>query len=294
MTIAAGFVCTDGIVIAADTQFSSNVLKISRTKIQSSENKTCVIAVSGADVLMDKAVEGVLSSIAPEMGRDEISHEIEQTLRELYVDYIDPAGQPDFDIGLLVAVNASDGAALFQHNRWAVSQVKNYACVGTGAVLGTYVVEQLWSGGSRPCITASIVAVHAVQVAKRYDPWCGKETELFVLPTNGTAYQQTARNITRFEQFFDSVETVLHPLLLAIPDPAVSNEAVDERLKRFEEGVRATRPLHLDIFAQLTGVVSMSAIGQLVVSEPPTPSGRPQSPAGPAVPPDLEGPTHEE
>jgi len=64
MTIAAGFVCSDGLVLCADTQYTSST-KFSETKLweHSAGDLRLVIAAAGDATLMNIAVEGVTKQL---------------------------------------------------------------------------------------------------------------------------------------------------------------------------------------------------------------------------------------
>jgi len=147
-------------------------------------------------------------------------------------------------------------------------------------------VERFWDESGHTVITGCIVAAHLLQLAKRYDTWCGRDSEIVVLPRLGNAYALSKRNIQNVEQFFDSVDAVLRPLLLVIPDPQHPADAVEERLQRFCEGIRATRPFPFDITIALSGVATLGLTGTGTLStvkiEPVKPQEEPRDDAEPS------------
>jgi hypothetical protein len=263
MTIAAGFVCDDGIVLGADTQYSNSNIKVSRTKLWQSERRDCVIAAAGDEVLMKEAAETILAQLHEGIALDDVKEIIEHTMEALYTQHIDRSSDPSYGLQVLVAVNAADGSALFKQSRWAVTSVEHSACIGTGDAFGNYVADRFWGTKKRPIIAGCIVAAHLLQLAKRYEPWCGFDSDIFVLPNPGHAYRLADRNIRNIEQFFDSVDAVLRPLLLVIPDSRYSSDAVEDRLQRFCEGIRATRPFPFDLTIALTGVAAITMTAHL-------------------------------
>jgi hypothetical protein len=277
MTIAAGFVCSDGLVLCADTQYSSAAVKVSRTKLWQAPSGRCAIAAAGDEVLMKEVAETILAMVDGESTLEEAKEAIEQTMESIYTRHIDPSNDPNYVVQVLVAIHASDGAAIFGHSRWAATAITRAACIGTGEVLGNYVLDRLWGNEPRPSMAASIVAAHLLQVAKKHDPWCGLASEIVVLPNVGRAYLQSPRNIQNLEQFFDSVDVVLKPLLFAIPDSRNSADVIEDRLQRFCEGIRATRPFPFDVTFAITGVSAEVQAGRVgaVVTTPVPPSTEP-------------------
>jgi hypothetical protein len=70
MTIAAGFVCTDGIVICADTEYANSIAKEYRSKIWRSRHGDCVIAAAGDEVLMKESAETLLECLESDRPSD--------------------------------------------------------------------------------------------------------------------------------------------------------------------------------------------------------------------------------
>lgn len=296
MTIAAGFVCTDGIVIGADTEYSNSVVKEYRSKIWRSQDERCVIAAAGDEVLMKEAAETLLTCLDSEYSVEDVKEQFQDTMQAIHERFIDYSNDPSFTLRMLVAAQASDGLVLFRQSRWAVTDVKAYACIGSGEAFGNYVAKRFFGELKPQPITAGIVcASHLLRLAKNHVQGCGgTRSEIVILPARGRAYEQSERNVRNVEVLLDGVDAVLGPLLFAIPDSSIPMEAIEERLKVFCEGVRATRPFPFDLTVQLTGVGAMGLIGQLVaaVIEPSTPIQPPTS-GDPAALPGPEDPIHD-
>ncbi len=284
MTIAAGFVCSDGIVIGADTEYASSIAKVYRTKIWRSERGDCLIATAGNEVLMKEAAETILAKLDPERSREDVKLAFMETMQGLYVDHINHVvTDPEFCVQVLVAAQTSDGLVLFRQSHTAVTDEQHFACIGSGDAFGNYVGDKLFGRDEkdRPMISGCIAVAHLLNLAKTYVPGCGgTESEIYRLPAEGWAYQESDANISRLETYFTAVNAVLTPLMLAIPNPWVPDAGVEERLRVFCEGVRATRPFPFDLTVQLTGVGGASGlVGQplTVLIAPTRPSNAPPS-----------------
>jgi hypothetical protein len=258
MTIAAGFVCTDGLVLCADTEYSNGALKVSKSKIFKRQQQDLLIAASGDEVLIEEAASTLLESLDETLSLDHVKETIEHVMDAMHANYIDSSPDPDYTVHLLVAAKARDGFALFKQSRWAATEVhspalksKPYAVIGSGSGFGHYVAERLYGDAPRETMVARIVSVHVLQLAKQYVDGCGGKSEVYVLPVPGWAYKDTEMNASRLETYFTAVNAALRPLMLAIPNPNVSAEEVEERLKNFCDGIKATRPIPFDLTLQL-------------------------------------------
>ena len=124
MTIAAGFVCTDGLVLCADTEYSNGTLKVSKTKIFKRPQNDLLIAASGDEVLIEEAAHTLLESLDDQLSLDHVKETIEHVMEAMHGNYIDRSLVPDYTVHLLVAASARDGFALFKQSKWAATEVK--------------------------------------------------------------------------------------------------------------------------------------------------------------------------
>jgi hypothetical protein len=218
MTIAAGFVCADGMLLCADRQFTGQV-KLPGTKLWDHRDGDLRIltASAGDAALMRLAEEGITDGVNSQTSLIDAREGIEAVLERLHIDYIDKriAIDPSYGVDLIVAIRTIDGFELLEHQAWAVVPVertRGFACIGSGSILGTYVADQLFHPGQTAAGTA-VVATHVLQIAKRYDPWCGFGSDIRALAGTGDSIDMSVTSVAQIEGFFDEVYRTLRPLL---------------------------------------------------------------------------------
>ena len=77
MTIAAGFVCSDGVILCADTEETAGVgyVKVPLEKVRTLEDSDCTLAITGTgnSALLEMAMEQIIARV-----RDKSPHTLER------------------------------------------------------------------------------------------------------------------------------------------------------------------------------------------------------------------------
>lgn len=202
VTLIVGIIAKDGIVVASDSQTTWGTGKSWDAKKMSEVGHAygrALVAESGAVITSSQAVEELqrLASIPEEVKKDGLAALLEKTsrhVREKLRHYhascsseelrgiIESEGL-DFSLMLAHYDHRKETARIdtVSMSVGLASQCKTfYEAVGSGADLAQYLLTEL-------CIpemnttTASIIAVHVVEIVKRHDQWCGGPTKLGVL-----------------------------------------------------------------------------------------------------------------
>lgn len=179
MTIVGGFVARDGILLCADSQYTG-AEKAHRPKILS---KLCgafnvAFALSGdedyAKTAIFDAFEAV-KSIPSKCPIAEARKSIRRAIKPVITDYnqaqLDTSQRPS----LLVAISKQSEQALFSSRDTAMPEIDSYACLGSGAYLGQYLIPPLLPYPPEFMTIRSLVpiALHMMAAAKRHDAYCG-------------------------------------------------------------------------------------------------------------------------
>ena len=167
MTIAAGFVCRDGIVLGADTQVTGQTIKYSRDKVWvlSAPDASHCIAMAGAgDSVLIRALRDHLASYdqsgRPQLAEalfrlsaiagglqqrplDQLVKGLQRSLQKFYETHIYtyPTWEttPYRQLQFLLAIQIDGEAALFEHSAATLGWVDTCACIGSGSDIGHYI-----------------------------------------------------------------------------------------------------------------------------------------------------------
>jgi hypothetical protein len=146
MTIVAGFVVQDGIVLCADTMYSGG-MKVDRTKLfpaRFDNGLSVVFALAGHEGCAKMAIQdcndalAAIASDARSMKR--IRRAVLGVVNSIHKNDIaalpQPTAQEEAQFSLLVAAwNEIEGLHLFKVLRTSIAEVKSYECHGIGRVL---------------------------------------------------------------------------------------------------------------------------------------------------------------
>jgi 20S proteasome alpha/beta subunit len=192
MTIAAGILCSDGVVLGADTEFTGPI-KHSGSKIwgvvPNGLRVRCLMAGAG-DVILLRSMRDKLAA-APAFdkakNREETVACIEDQMAGLFQRHVFP--NPTYTdrnqaLSLVFGLRDSEGCGLYETSGTAVAKSERYACIGYGSDLGSYLLETLLE--SEPAILNGIATmIYVLKQAKKYSLYCGGDSHLFVLRKNG-------------------------------------------------------------------------------------------------------------
>jgi len=178
LTLAAGFKCKDGFVIAADTEITiGDYGHVQGEKLkkylQSLENRITVydlICAGAGDIsYYEMAAQHIRDAIAhlPQRTYPEIKKAVEQTIAYIYEQFIlkywkiNDEGCPAFD--LILGIKDQEGClSILKTDRTAVVEVDTYAMVGTGADKGLVLAEKLYRGTGITSFSSTAWMCHLV------------------------------------------------------------------------------------------------------------------------------------
>jgi 20S proteasome alpha/beta subunit len=239
MSIALGFFCSDGIALAADSQFTAGGSKRHGRKIfpiSSTPEYSVAIAGAGAVPEIERAAREIRSRLVKRVGTkatttSEVKDIIEDWLQGVYTN--------DVGMRLLVAAWArKDGLALLKTERTNVVHadlgVDPYACVGEGGLIAGYLIAFL----SRPGMLieeAKPLAAYIVSNAKQYVDGCGGRTSMQILRKGGAIHKVRIDEIVDaenyFERLFKNVRYLLHAVNIDVPIEATHSGAIYKSIK---------------------------------------------------------------
>ncbi len=247
MTIAAGFRCRDGIVLCADSQFTiGDSIKLAHgLKIAHSREKeySLLIAAAGVIDFAQSLWEEILRDVdGSDKGFETIKEIIGDNLVSFYARHIFPAPKwMGLNIGLLIGLWTKGGQVGFMKSTESVLlNAGDVEVSGSAMVLGRYLTSKL---AERTIIPLSIeqaeaIAIHIVNQAKRFDPYCSGETRIRILRANGDIQQTTPDKIVQIEEFFEESERMLGYGLADMASGTMPDANFDQWFRDFSSNLK--------------------------------------------------------
>lgn len=237
MTIAAGFVCSDGVLLASDTLYSNTGmgLKYGR-KFWILDHGDVLVAFggSGMEAALLRTRDEIDRKLNPGMSRIKVVDTIDTALKKVHDKLPD---HPDWKTYGLVVVRVGDVSVLYENAGGSnmLSPVQHKCqCVGYGRSLGWYFASTLFAEGAS-IKTARIVAAHLIKNVKEYSASCGGDTHLFEVPNI-----DSPREITNQDEI-EKLELHLAPLVDAIkmmvPDGVTNQETIELRMRTIASAI---------------------------------------------------------
>ena len=241
MTIAAGFVCNDGIVLAADSEISTQTSKWEGRKLfeHIRQNYGVVVTGAGDADLLNMAAYEIGRALAATDKLDGIRAKVSAVLDQICERCIDryQDGDPNRpQLFLLIAARMNSGQCLLlRTNENRISSVDGCEFVGIGADIARAEASWLY----QPDLTTAVMSKIALQLiywVKQHVLGCGQATYVISLR------EARGRSIELCEDgFFWGLHDLLRPILLSCMDIKVPDEALDHALRLFEGKIRAVR-----------------------------------------------------
>lgn len=220
MTIAAGILCEEGVVLAADGRMTGPTGKYSGRKIFpiTRAGLTVLLAGSGPDVVFLRRVRDELDHrLVDGMSADDAAAQLELGLDEVFSKHIRPSPRAQ-DLQLLQFLaaiwSAGYGCSLYQTSETVVSRVTDrVACIGYGQDLGHYIAASfsMLTMHIRGC---EILAAYLIEQAKEHVNYCGGTTRLMTLLVDGTTRERVGNAAKHEASMLKDALLRLHTLLM--------------------------------------------------------------------------------
>ena len=249
MTIAAGLVCEDGIVLCADSQESAGQFKWPVEKLTFTQKFGYPVIVAGAGFgpAIDNASQRILARL--EGGYDSpdanVDH-IQTILRDIHENDLEnhPLGKEVTEFQLLIAFYVKGyGAYLYHTSGSLVNRVKYFQVIGSGAIVN-YFAHSLYRKNpfNRPDIGLSegkTLAAYLAYLAKTQLSTVGGRSVLLALDGKGEIGYASEWEIPQWERFFSEFQWLQGQLMLDTVHPGVSSadyaQVVDDFAAKMKE-----------------------------------------------------------
>ncbi len=272
MTIAVGFRCYDGLVIAADTQETTGSLKVSKNKlrirpstIHPSGPLRAVFAGSGDAIFTDMVAEELWEAMqGVGADRPEIMRIVKDHLIAVHDKYNRfSSDKVSYEVDMLIGLWIDDqcGPVLLHAQGPAISEVMDFTCIGAGLELGSYIAARM-SGGARCVSEAKLIAMYLLQQVKTYAHFCGGDSHIVVIEENGNFERVKRWSEVDVTKFFTQFEDIVGEAMLVFADANSSElelDAADFRLRHMLPDLRKELKESADKQAQRMDMLKRAA-----------------------------------
>jgi hypothetical protein len=223
VTIAAGFVCEEGVLLCADTEHTGWTSKFHDSKLDHFEipGGKIAFALAGHSSFAWSAIQKCrdrLRGVAPQ----DIMVELEQLLETEYRRHV--LGHPNYaDVGyeLLIALWASpERVALYATTETSIRKVDGFECIGIGRELASFIIRPTFLR-LMPERKALSLAAYALVEVKESISGCGGMSVYLLLQNDGNVGTLTSIHKGKCEQLEEYAKTydfVTRELLMALAD----------------------------------------------------------------------------
>ncbi len=254
MTIAAGFVCLDGIVLCADTQETiTGYTKNSTEKIRQMCDQGLCVAITGAgdaeliETVGERIQRALFWEYSPRDMRmpDEVRDIIQKEISSSFERYIAPYAaflrddRPGCDLLIVVTVKneVNNYECLFKASGTTVRQIEfGGDCVGSGLLLAKSLLERFCN--SFMDLDELVLAIcYVMYQTKKWVDGCGGNTDLIVSSHKRDLFGGIASpDIESLERQFESCEDTVNLLLTDLVNPNRTDEWIEWRISHAKKG----------------------------------------------------------
>jgi 20S proteasome alpha/beta subunit len=244
MTIAAGFPCSDGLVLCADTQeVIYNYAKVNTQKMTQIKTPEYNVAFTGSGDtgLLETTIQSMVKALMLSDPKPHSIVEIEEVLREVLIETFNRHVAPYYQFpsderpsaDLLIGVQYAGITLLYRAYGTSFFQVHEPQCVGSGVVLGKSLIGQLFDS-SMNIAQGWLVALYVLNQAKTWVDGCGGNTDILLLSHKDKKVTRIpTTEVEDLESHFKQFDAFIRPLFITVADRNVPHEKYEQLIKQF-------------------------------------------------------------
>jgi Proteasome subunit len=235
-TIAAGFRCSDGVVLCADTEITLEMGKTYQSKIfLINEALGCYLTYSGFPDFAKELADELASKTAGKHA-DEAVVEIKSSYRDFFQRYCKPDESMTWT-SILLTLREANRVNLYIGRQQQFPSEPHYATLGIGQAQAEVVFNPLYHEWMLTD-EAVYTAIYGLGIVKRFVSGCGGETEYVEVLDDAHAlpFRRLLRPSSReIEQDFEAFSHYVHTTLLAFPNLEVDSRRFKELLQSLQK-----------------------------------------------------------
>jgi hypothetical protein len=248
VTIAAGFRCSDGLVLCADTMISSWAHKFAQTKFVIREYPSCraVFVFAGTVAIQRMALEKIGDALqVSALTWDAVNNAIASTVLDFNVQYAAMYPQENVPCALCALLVSGEDKLRFRKIEGAAFFCieENFDVIGIGEPVANYLMRMQ----GRKKRTMDETAIEAAQMLLRVKSsvtYVGGHSQIIKIPSQGRPRWMQYKYLAELERHIGKCDKELQKLGLAslLPD----NEQFDAMLAQSGENLRSLRKRFID------------------------------------------------
>jgi hypothetical protein len=238
MTIAAGFVCNNGVLLCADSEHTDWATKSNSAKVNTFkfEGGSVGYAYAGNDSLAISAIQTCQDKLAtcvdPKKAVGILRGALEGEYRKHVLSHPSYSASSELSYSLLLSVRNQDGVSLYRSHETALQKIETFDCIGVGAPFARYLIQPNFA--YRPPEDAVLaLAVYALKLTKEKVPGCGGMSVFQMMKTDGCMQWITSES-SRWkpvEDFVEEYDAMSRELFIAMADGNVDQEIFEKHLR---------------------------------------------------------------
>ncbi|MGA9672473.1 MAG: hypothetical protein WBQ94_24880 [Terracidiphilus sp.] len=256
MTIAAGFCCSDGVVLCADTQYTiPETMKYPDSKLRMAPELQCLpfFAFCG-DMDYQKQCIASFTSVLSSAEEDGtlLRSALEKSALEMHIAYYDAYSDPSekLSAAMFVSVLIGGKRKLYKVYGPKVYEVDQFESMGSGSYLARALADSFWEPNNTMYRTA-LAAVYILSDVKKYVDGCGGESQMVCLGHDGSwqffspdNFERT-RPIANIESHYQTWKRKLGSLLLDSQNLRESQEFFETKATGIRDELAEQRRMNL-------------------------------------------------
>lgn len=294
MTLALGFACQKGLVLAADSEMTAGSGRFEGEKIwyfkapPDSPDPVIKVGVAGAGHLhfLKDSKEAIRRRLEHECAEraakglepislDEAENIVREVVLETHTHHIYPIGnifeRQDYNIWVLVGLTTKDGQRLLSSDLTAVNPVERSQHLGMGPDLARFLISQFGDGPLTVTDAVFLSAQTLLYAEKHLSNVGGRRRIIVLYPFPRSSGWVKDEQIREHEEFIRRADAALQPVLFGGTYKDVPDSEFVNRLERFKsemmEARRIKRHITIEVGAGIltaTGYPASVAISQTV------------------------------
>jgi hypothetical protein len=247
VTLIAGFQCTDGAIVVADSQETVGNYRVSCQKISPVEaaNFEVVIAGSGNGDLVDAFVQRIQDEL--ENADVNTPREFKKFAQEQLLDFLRNEAslhpKKDRDMRLMVAGHSRTLPALFgmwESRSSRLIPVQKYSLVGFEAPIYRHAVDRLFIEPI-PISRAIPLAMYLFSLAEDTSNYVKSPVSIVIITGNSPMFSETKETIEDFEAMAQVYMAALERMFLVCADTRTSSATFSKQFGTFTETILRLR-----------------------------------------------------
>lgn len=264
LTIAAAFLCRDGLVLCADTEETRGEMKFQAPKLvvcpegEESSKRKAVFAGAGDSAFIDKLVDEMWS--AGRFALDGIESMFEAMedacirVHQRYWGIYPPDARPEAHI--IFGIVEGGETRLYKATGPIVNRVAKYELTGSGDSLARYIASRAETGSSVK--EAVGLSVYLLAETKKFVQGCGGASHIVVLNSDGTHWKVEEDRISSTTVTIGAIQNEMWSLLGSLTDHDLESDRFEAVLRGTAEFLRGVRRADERFFQTVRNVTAIA------------------------------------